>query len=74
MKGITNETIKNDLRTIETLLNKYNNAIWESQEGQKAHYDKQSKFVRIVMCDVRSGLFSSYSALNELSKIKIDED
>lgn len=74
MKGITNETIKADLQVIQEMQEKYRNAVWESQEGQAAHFDRQAKLVRIVMCDVRSGLFLTQTALDQLCRAGVIED
>lgn len=74
MIGITNDTILADLNTIQDLFDKYNDAIWETQENQSGHYDKQSKLVRILMCDIRSGLNSTRCALKLLSNSGVVED
>ena len=39
MKNITKESIKQDLQIINDMLHKYNEAIYENQEGQSAHFD-----------------------------------
>ena len=53
---------------------KYKEAIYESQEGQPAHFDNQSKLCRLCMGDIRCGLIIARDALNYLSGIKIIED
>lgn len=74
MKGITNETITNDFLTIDALFQKYADAIWENQEGQKGHFDKQSKLVHVAMCDMRSGLSIARQAITILRSTVILED
>lgn len=74
MKGISNEIIKEDLQTIQEMLDRYTNAVWEAQEAQKAHYDKQNKLIRVAMCDARAGLFLARFALNQLSTAGVIED
>ena len=74
MKGITNKTIEADLRIISEMQEKYRQAVWESQEGQAAHFDRQAKLVRIVMCDIRSGLFLTQTALDQLYRAGVIED
>ena len=76
MKNITKETIKKDLEQVSDMLYKYRSAIYENQEGQKGHYDNQSKLVRIAICDVRTGLRVVKEALRMLADndIKIIED
>ena len=67
MVGITKEVVKKDFETIHEMLNKYQDAIWESQTPNPAHYDRQSKLVRLAIGDVRSGLLIVHQALNMLS-------
>ena len=74
MKNITKESIKQDLNTIHAMLHKYNEAIYESQEGQPAHYDNQSKLCRLLISDIRCGLSVTKEALDYLSGIDIIED
>lgn len=74
MKGITNKSIAEDLEIIGNLLNKYHYAIWENQEGQVAHFDNQTKLVRLAMGDVRTGLHITYEALRLLSELGPEED
>lgn len=74
MKGITNETIANDLHTIEELFHKYGDPIWENQENQKAHFDNQNKLARVAMCDIRNGLFAARQALIMLQEAGVLED
>lgn len=40
MKNITKKSIEEDYEVIRTMCHKYMDAIYESQEAQKAHYDK----------------------------------
>lgn len=74
MKGITKNTINEDLKTIYDMLDKYCEAIYERQEGQNAHFDNQSKLCRLAIGDVRCGLNIAKLALNQLSNIEIIED
>lgn len=74
MKNITKKCIDEDLITLSELLHKYSNAIYEPQEGQKAHYDNQTKLVRIAIIDLRTGLYLAKEALNVLSENNILED
>lgn len=74
MKNITKSGIDKDIITISELLHKYSDAIYEPQEGQKAHYDNQTKLVRTAMCDLISGLYIAKEALNILSDNDILED
>lgn len=74
MKGITKETINRDLKTIQDMFYRYKEAIYESQEGQKAHFDNQSKLVRLLVGDIRCGLNVTENALKILKDIEIIED
>ena len=75
MKGITNKGIEEDKNVIIDMLCKYNDAVWEPQEGQPAHYDNQPKFVRLAIRDVQCGLTVALSALRQLSSLgDIEED
>ena len=74
MKNITKESVKQDLETVHAMLRTYNEAIYESQEGQPAHYDNQSKLCRLCIGDIRCGLVIARDALNTLSDINIKED
>ena len=74
MKNITKKDIDKDLIKLSELLNKYSNAIYEPQEGQKAHYDNQTKLVRIAMINLRTGLYLAKEALKILSENNILED
>lgn len=74
MKNITKESIEQDLRIIQDMVFKYKEAIYESQEGQPAHFDNQSKLCRLCMGDIRCGLIIARDALNYLSGIEIIED
>lgn len=69
MKNIDKNTLVKDLEVIHNMLGKYSDAIWENQEGQKAHYDNQLKGVKIVMEDVRCGLFIAREALQSLNRM-----
>lgn len=73
MKGITKESIEQDFKIIQDMLYKYKEAIYESQEGQPAHFDNQSKLCRLCIGDVRCGLTIARDALNYLSGIDIIE-
>lgn len=76
MKNITKEGIKKDFDLVTAMLYKYSNAVYENQEGQSAHYDNQSKLVRIAVCDVRTGLSVAKEALRMLANkdIEVIED
>lgn len=74
MKNITNKSIEKDLKTVENLLKKYSDAVWEGQEGQAAHYDNQDKLVRIGITNVRTGLHVAMQSLIMLNDIEIKED
>lgn len=74
MKGITKEVIEQDFKTIQDMVNRYKEAIYENQEGQVAHFDNQSKFCRLLIGDIRCGLSITRDALNYLSGIEIIED
>ena len=74
MKNITKESIELDLKIIQDMVYKYKEAIYESQEGQPAHFDNQSKLCRLCMGDIRCGLIIARDALNYLSGIEIIED
>lgn len=74
MKNITKESIERDAKIIRGMAFKYKGAIYENQEGQPAHFDNQSKSCRILIGDIRCGLFIAMNALNILSEIDIIED
>ena len=74
MKLITNKSIKEDISVICNLLDRYNNAIWENQEGQPAHFDNQPKIVKLAMTDVRTGLCVALEAMKKLRDVKVIED
>lgn len=74
MKNITKESIEEDLKIIQNMVFKYKEAIYESQEGQPAHFDNQSKLCKLCMGDIRCGLIIARDALNYLSGIEIIED
>ena len=74
MKGITNQSLAEDKKIIANLLQKYHAAIWESQEGQIAHFDNQHKLVKLAMGDVRAGLNVVYDALQMLNELGVKED
>lgn len=74
MKNITKESIEQDLKVIQDMVFKYKEAIYESQEGQLAHFDNQSKLCRLCMGDICCGLIIARDALNYLSGIEIIED
>lgn len=74
MKNITNQSIREDYKVITELFHKYKDAIYENQEKQPAHYDNQSKFVRLTISDVRVGLSIASNALEWLMKEEIKED
>jgi hypothetical protein len=74
MKNITKESIEQDLKIIQDMVFKYKEAIYESQEGQPAHFDNQSKLCRLCIGDIRCGLIIARDALNYLSGIEIIED
>lgn len=74
MKGITNKSLAEDKEIIGNLLNKYHAAIWESQEGQVAHFDNQNKLVKLAITDVRAGLNVAYEALRILNDLGVEED
>lgn len=66
MKNITKETLKKDYEILKEMFHKYSNAIWEEQCGQKAHFDKQLKLIRIAMGDARLGIKMASDALSLL--------
>lgn len=74
MKNITNKSIKEDFNVTCELLDKYNKAIWENQEGQKAHFDNQPKFVKLAIRDVCTGLCIALEAMKKLREIEVLED
>lgn len=74
MKGITNKSLAEDKKIIANLIEKYHAAIWESQEGQGAHFDNQHKLVKLAMGDVRTGLNVAYEALRILTDFEVEED
>lgn len=74
MKGITKESIEQDFKVIQDMVNRYKEAIYENQEGQPAHFDSQSKLCRLLIGDIRCGLSITRDALNYLSGIEIIED
>ena len=74
MKNITKGSIEQDLKIIQDMAFKYKEAIYESQEGQPAHFDNQSKLCRLCIGDIRCGLIIARDALNYLSGIEIIED
>jgi len=74
MKGITNEKVLKDLELISNLLKDYNEAIWEGQCAQPAHFDNQQKIIRLCIGDVRCGLVIAKQALDRLSQCEIIED
>lgn len=74
MKNITKESIEQDFKTIQNMVYKYKEAIYENQEGQPAHFDNQSKLCRLLIGDIRCGLIIARDALNYLSGIEIIED
>ena len=49
-------------------------AIYEQDGGQPAHFEKQSKFCKICMCDIRMGLLMLKEALSNLKDEEIIED
>lgn len=74
MKNIIKESIEQDFKIIQGMVNKYKGAIYENQEGQPAHFDNQSKLCRTCISDIRCGLIIASAALNCLSGIEIIED
>lgn len=74
MKNITKESIKQDLQIIEDMLCKYSEVIYEKQEGQLAHFDKQSLVCKLCIGDVSCGLSTVKCALDCLSELEIIED
>ncbi len=72
MKNITKESIKKDFDIVNELLKKYSEAIWEAQENQDSHFDRQLKLVRLAMGDVRCGLILTSQALKMLADDGID--
>ena len=48
MKNITKKSIEQDLSIILDMFYKYNEAIYESQEGQPAHFDNQNQIMQIM--------------------------
>jgi len=74
MKDITNQSVKEDINVIIEILCRYQDAIWENQEGQPAHFDNQPKIVKLAMVDVRTGLCIALEAMKTLRKIEVVED
>lgn len=74
MKNITKESIGQDLYTIQKMVSKYKEAIYENQEGQPAHFDNQSKLCRLCIGDIRCGLMIAKDALQLLTEIELIED
>lgn len=74
MKNITKKSIEQDFKIIQGILSKYNEAIYESQEGQPAHFDNQSKLCKLCIGDIRCGLNIAKDALILLSRIEVKED
>lgn len=74
MVGITRRTLKEDYELLSELRDRYQNAIWEGQEGQPAHFDNQHKIVKMAMCDVRTGLNLAVMALHMLNDMGVIED
>lgn len=74
MKNITNKSIKEDINVVCELLCRYRDAIWEPQEGQKAHFDNQHKVVKLAMTDVRTGLCIALEAMKKLRDVEVLED
>lgn len=74
MKNITKLSIHKDIDTIYKLVEKFNNAIWENQEGQIAHFDNQHKMVKICIEDTRVGLNIALMALKRLEDLPFTED
>lgn len=74
MKGITNKSLEEDKKIIGNLLDIYHAAIWESQEGQAAHFDNQHKLVKLAINDVHTGLKIVYDALRVLNDLGVKED
>ena len=74
MKNITNKSIEEDYNLVKDMFHKYSEAIYENQEAQKAHYDNQSKLVRLAMADVRTGVSVALTALKMLNSLGVIED
>jgi len=74
MIGITNRSLKEDYELLRELSDKYYYAIWEKQEGQRAHYDNQDKMVKIATNDVSTGLSVAINALKMLIDMGVIED
>ena len=73
MENITKKSLLEDLETIRSLADKYNNAIWEQQTPNETHYDRQPKMVRIAMSDARCGLVVAAQAIEKLIDFGIKE-
>jgi len=69
MKNITKESLRDDLKLITELFEKYSGAIYEAQEGQPAHYDNQPKLIKLTIGDIRCGLYITREALFKLNEI-----
>lgn len=74
MKNITNKSVKEDINVIRELFCRYQDAIWENQEGQPAHFNNQPKIVKLTMADVRTGLCIALEAMKKLRDVKVLED
>lgn len=74
MKGITKKSVAEDIKLISEMCDKYLNAIWENQEGQKAHFDNQEKIVKVCMSDIRFSLKTALTSLQQLKNVGFEED
>lgn len=74
MKNITKKSVIDDFATLGELSHKYQEAIWENQETQPAHFDNQSKDVRLIMSQIKVGLSVALTGLEWLTKMDIIED
>ncbi len=70
MKNINKVTFENDLKIIDDILHKYNDAIYEEQDGQVDHYDNQPKLIKLALEDVRCGLNIVKYTLTMLNDVK----
>lgn len=74
MKNITKKSVIDDFATLGELSHRYQEAIWENQEAQPAHFDNQSKDVRLIMSQIKVGLSIALTGLEWLTQMDIIED
>lgn len=70
MKNINKDTFGKDLSIINEMLLKYNEVVYEKQDGQVGHYDNQLKLVRLCIEDIRVGLNIVRDGLRMLDDVR----